>query len=304
MYATYKVIESFGYKPIVIDYANTSRANIYNPLSRLKSEFRSRRFLAALKTCLGFRTIQKRVRAFDEFYKSYTVWTGSSYNEFSDLAPLNEEFYKFVSGSDQIWSLKNNGNDLNYLLSFVVKPDKKISYASSLGMSEIPPNFEQLYRESLSTFAHLSVREVTGAKILTRILKRDVNVVLDPVFLLSSDEWLKIASKCNERTPIGRYLFDYSAQKNVLKEFLSVPLVAGEFERVEKFGTNLDLEDIFSFKTRAYPTSGPMSFILHIANSSFVHTTSFHGTVFAIIFRKNFVVRLSGNSGRDSRRSE
>src|SRR5690606_2309617 len=77
--------------------------------------------------------------------------------------------------------------------------------------------------------------------------------------------------------------------------------VKDEFGEVKKFGTNLSPSDFFLRGIKAYPSAGPLELVQAVAEAQFIHTTSFHGTVLAIIFRKNFIARLSGNPGRDSR---
>src|SRR5690606_8432077 len=135
------------------------------------------------------------------------------------------------------------------------------------------------------------------------LLSKKVDVVLDPVFLLSEADWRFLAEQDvgYKHHGGGHYLLDYSAHAGVLEEFLAIPGAKEEFKIVKKFGTNLNPRDFLSRAVQAYPSVGPSEFIQAMCEAKFIHTTSFHGTVLAIIFRKKFIVRLSGSQGRDSR---
>lgn len=308
LYATLKKVEELGFCIEVIDYSNSIRSSFYDPKRRIIREFKSHQLIPLVKTLVGYSTILKRLNSFNEFYSTYTKRSEDSYNEFSDLSKLNEKYDILLCGSDQIWSVKNNGNDMNYLLSFANNKPELISYASSLGMARIEPNHEHVYKRLLSRFSKLSVREKSGAKVLERLLNQKVEVVLDPVFLLSRNDWASLAgipldfenSKEQEKAS-ENYLLDYTAHKGVLEKFLKIDLVAEHFDKVIKYGTNFNIRDLLSKRFVSRPTSSPIEFIQALDKAKFLFTTSFHGTVLAIIFRKQFVTALSGNEGRDSR---
>lgn len=51
---------------------------------------------------------------------------------------------------------------MRYLLGFVEDDNKKVSYASGFGISELPVELKQDYIEYLDKFKYISVREEGG----------------------------------------------------------------------------------------------------------------------------------------------
>ena len=120
-------------------------------------------------------------------------------------------------GSDQVWNPGNNGKDIAFLLSFVDDAKKTISYASSFGISEIPDSIKNDYTECLKRIEYLSTREVSGVNLIKQISGRDAKLVLDPVFLLTKEQWMEIMDK----EKFGhKYMFSYTNRKNQTSSFL------------------------------------------------------------------------------------
>jgi hypothetical protein len=304
LYATLKMLAELGYDAEVIDYANSFRASIYNPKKRLYRELKNFEFVSSVKTIIGFYSIKQRMRSFDDFYSKYTKRSKFSFSDSLELKNLNESYDVFVCGSDQIWSPKNNGGDLSYFLDFVSDSSKTVSYASSFGAINIPIEWETDYAKCLGRIANLSVRESSGAVLISRLINRDVKVVVDPVFLLTAEEWIGLLDE--SKLPILKNqvdcdLLDYTAKPGMLKKFLALPGVRKKFGTITKFGTNITIKDIFSRNVRIQASAGPVEFIYKLHRSKFLFTSSFHGTVLAIILRKEFISCLSGNEGRDAR---
>lgn len=92
----------------------------------------------------------------------------------------------YLVGSDQVWNEDITGDrSAAYLLDFGGENVKRISYASSIGVSEW--NFSQSYTEmaskQLKKFVSLSCREITGANILSQKFNLNITQVLDPTLL-------------------------------------------------------------------------------------------------------------------------
>ena len=91
-------------------------------------------------------------------------------------------------------------------MDFVGDRKKKISYAASFGIGEIPAEKTAWYREMLQGFEYISVREATGGRLVKSITCMDSVNDLDPVFLLDLSAWKKIMAG---RVPEKKYLFTY-----------------------------------------------------------------------------------------------
>ena len=194
---------------------------------------------------------------------------------------------RMITGSDQVWNLDIMYGDKAYFLDFVKNPRYKNSYAASFGTERIADKYVGEITRLLSDFNKISVREETGRQIIKDIVNREVPVVLDPTMLFGLDEWKKIADKKKlKRDYILLYalagsdaLFDFANELSG-KTGLDVICVANE---------NAKKTQKFRYKNFA----GPGEWISLMMNAAYIVTDSFHGTAFAINFKKPFFVELS-----------
>lgn len=208
------------------------------------------------------------------------------FNNFTKNKIKQNEY--FITGSDQVWNPLYPEVTSLYFLTFASK-EKRIAYAPSFGISEIPDEYVGNYKKWLSEIKHLSVREESGAKIIKELTGRDAPVLVDPTLLLTREKWLTIAKPAKNK-PKGKYLVTYFLG-GVPKEYK---------KEIKKFAKNnqlkiINLGDIKETKT--YIT-GPSEFLDYINSCDIIFTDSFHGTVFSILFEKPFVVykRVGGSS--------
>lgn len=192
----------------------------------------------------------------------------------------------FLSGSDQVWNPIVFNPD--YYLEFVKAPSIKASYAASIGVSELNPAYYHTYREKLTGFSSLSVREQSAAEELKKALgqQTQIRVDLDPVFLLTKEQWSTVADESSMTISRG-YILLY---------ILHVPSNLNELCRWLKRELNLKLVLIDStgllrkqvMNDEVYTDVGPQDFLSLIKGAEAVITTSFHGTAFSVIFEKEF----------------
>ena len=199
---------------------------------------------------------------------------------------LNKEFDIFLAGSDQIWNYRFPGTKYDdYFLRFA-EDRKKAAICGSFGVEGIPENWKKTYMDGLSGFAHISVREDAGARIVKDLIGRDVPVLIDPVMLLSQQEWLKVSRK--PRVDVSK--------PYILKYYLGDE---SEEEKIDQWAKENDYEiyELMNDKIPDLYSAGPGEFITLIANASLVASDSFHCIAFSIIFRKPFVVYARLGSG-------
>ena len=208
-----------------------------------------------------------------------------------ELAALNERYDVFLSGSDQIWNPQLQHGDTSYLLDFVTDDQKKRSYGSSFGVKEIPEEYREEYIKLLSSYRRITVRERAGADLLRNLLDCDADIVLDPVLLLTPEQW-------NEKLP-GRlfkkkYVFAYQMAHSALPA-----------KAVTKARKTLGAGAIFVpfpilGACRCKPKLGlsSLEWVAAIRDSEAVVTDSFHGVVFSILFKKNFYYMITSDTVR------
>ena len=89
-------------------------------------------------------------------------------------------------------------------------------------------------------------------------------------------------------TEIGDIAFNFnSTDKNIQKLHL--------------LSTHIGLHELFNSKIHLCNTMSPYDFLSEIKYSKLVITASFHCLAFAMLMKKNFIVLLTGNIGRDER---
>lgn len=209
-----------------------------------------------------------------------------------NIGILNQHCKTFISGSDQLFNptlWEYSGPQ--YFLNYVSEKNNLVSYASSFGNSfydnknlTIPMSYW------LHRFNAISVREDYAVKIANDVFGLKAEKVLDPVFLCDVEEYEKQAQKSgkvkNQDYMLNFFLDpDDKKREAVLKlsKHLGLPYVnlldAVNFEQNEKA---LSLEN-------TKPNIDVEEWLFYYKNADFIITDSFHGTCFAIIFRKKFI---------------
>lgn len=80
-----------------------------------------------------------------------------------------------------------------YFLTFAPKDKVKISYAASIGLSGLRENEKTKFKEWLSAYTAISVREKQGKALLESFSGLEVEQVPDPALLLDAEDWKKWA---------------------------------------------------------------------------------------------------------------
>lgn len=212
--------------------------------------------------------------------------TRNSYSHTCLPDSINSEYDLFFAGSDQIWNYRFPGTKYDdYFLKFA-EDKKKAALSGSFGVESIPAEWRQTYMDGLSGFAHISVREEAGAKIIKELIGRDVPVLVDPVMLLSREEWLKVARKPRADT----------SKPYVLKYYLGEET---DEERIDHWAkeNGYEVYELLNDQIPELYSAGPGEFISLVANAALVASDSFHCIAFSIIFKKPFVVYARRGSG-------
>lgn len=199
------------------------------------------------------------------------------------LEEIADEYDFFVIGSDQVW---NPRYIPPYMFPDFVPREKKVAYAASIGEVEIPDDKKERYRRGFSDFNHISVREENAVRLINELTGRTPIVLLDPVLLLTPNEWLTVSQK-------PTWLKERYARGYILTYYLS-KLPPPE---IKVLAEELDLPVINLLNTENYNhfTMGPAEFVWSFANASLVFTNSFHGVAFSILFKRPFVVNTLRN---------
>lgn len=213
------------------------------------------------------------------------------------ISECSDDFGAFVSGSDQVFSPHCVNFDPIYFLSFA-KEGQKYSYAASFGVKELPKDKIDAYKERLSTFSKLSLREESGKEIVKNLLDQEAYVHVDPTLLLTQEKWDKLA---NDDVPNEKYIFLFNVLKP--KELVNYALKLAEEKGMKIIYLNKNKK--FKSPLIKYIDSVTADkFIGLIKNASYVCTNSFHGNAFSLIYHKNFIVETDTAIGENNRSRE
>ena len=207
-----------------------------------------------------------------------------------NIKSANEHYDKFIIGSDQVWNSDFLPHSA-YYGEFAAADKKVISYASSSNVKKFPIEAEKLFVHKLQRLNAISVREKTLKEYIESVAKRKAEVVLDPTFLLSPEEWLKIANL--EIIPNKKYIFCYFLG-GACKWHRQIVQAYAEKYNYEIIHLPYIMQTVRSadsiLKGQGRYDIGPKEFITLINNAECIFTDSFHGLAFSINFGKNFYV--------------
>lgn len=206
-----------------------------------------------------------------------------SYLSWIELQRLAKECKACFAGSDQIWNSSTMYIDPLYYLRFA-PAEKRVSFAPSFGRDFIADYNRELMGKWISEFAHISIREDSGVRLIKELTGRDAVHLVDPTLMLDGEIWRKTLNITKrESNYILAYFLDKPSEKaraaiKDMKEKLGCEVVAIPYQF-----------DEMDYCDKIVPT-GPIEFLDLIDNAKCVLTDSFHGTAFSINFHTPFFV--------------
>lgn len=287
VYALMHYLELLGNDVEIIDYI-PERFNHFRPFVCstekyakniiLKTAYICAKFPSRLAEYLKYKNSLRKTN-FENFWNKYYHLT-KCYKTFDELKNNPPEADLYIAGSDQIWNtMMENGKDPAYYLQFV-KNGIRATYAASFSVSEIPDELKNQTKAFIESIDYVSVREKSALKILDDLEIKDACVVLDPVFLLSREEWDCVESKMEFD---DKYILVYDFENS--DSVKSFSLQYAKEHKVKIYSLyNSDYCD------KCFEDYGPDVFLLLIKNADFVVSNSFHATAFSVIYEKQFAV--------------
>lgn len=229
-----------------------------------------------------------RKKAFKEFNEEHFTKLSPVFVGYENLKKGAERYEAVLTGSDQLWSPAGLPTNF-YNLMFVPDNIRKISYASSFGVKQIPWYQKKRTSQYLRRIDYISMREKRGSEIVKELTGRQVPTILDPVFMFDRSGWEKLIP--TKKLINSHYIFAYflgnnpeyrRAVKQAAKELDCQVVVLRHLDQYipadETFG------DIAPYNI------APDQFLNLLRGASYVCTDSFHGSCFSIIYRKPFVI--------------
>lgn len=203
-------------------------------------------------------------------------------------AQIASHFDVIVVGSDQVWRPLYYQPIEEAFLSFLGDADiKRVAYAVSFGVDHCEYTEEQreLCSSLLKKFDAISVRESSGVQLCQEYFDTKAVQALDPTLLLSADDYRALIKKGKTQPSKGNllvYMLDQTKEKEALVDRIA------QAKGLTPFWMNSDIDDeTLPLKQRIkMPVE---QWLRSFDDAKFVLTDSFHGCVFSIIFRKQFL---------------
>ena len=268
-YAMQEYLLSCDYECVLIDYVTKPHELEYLPDGKSKiprkNSIRYQRFMKFMKNCM--------------------ILTENKYYTEKELSENFPQCDIYMTGSDQVWNFNFREAVTPVYFLNLQQFKNRIAYGPSMGRCN--PKKIDSYKELLEKYEYIFPRENRTAQHLSNLLGKEFKPVVDPTLLLEREHWKKFVKPSKRRKP---YLLYYIAENDEYS-----------YEMAKKVAGALDgLEIIVLSYAKVYRgrnvyncvNAGPIGFLNLVYNAEFVFTTSFHGTVFSIIYDVPFYTVL------------
>lgn len=277
-YALQQTIKSLGHENEILDIVSVPEKakGDFSPIQLIKKwyirylSFKRRRQCAILR------------QHFADFHKRYMEFT-RKYASMDELRsdPKSLEYDCLITGSDQVWNLRTKPDFVDSrLLLFGSKSSRRFSYAASLEELNYTEEQKDRVKEALRHFNGISLREESARVYIESFTGLKCERIIDPVFLLSKEDWTKLAR--NPRIQ-GPYILCYQVLRNTrmeevayrLKEATGYPIVSIcnssiRWIRADYTFFDVSIEEFLGFYSHA----------------AFIVSASFHGVAMGLVFEK------------------
>jgi hypothetical protein len=294
-YATQELLTRMGHNAEIINY--NPPAHRYHPLRY------------ALKQ--GWR-LPLRLKKWSDAFVRDLAFSGArkSHLKLSMLHEVRGEIARIhydavLVGADIVWNFKNPnlGNDPVYF-GEGLSTDRLIAFAPSSGACTLDDVIPEYVSKGLHRFDSLSARDPNTAEIVKKASGRSAEVICDPTFHIIDQ-------------------IDDFPNRDLRRGFILIYLLPGQdtsqrlIKQVQALSakTNLPVYAVLyrhKWADQNIIKCDPFLWLDLIRNASYVVTNTFHGTIFSILTKANFVLeyndlvrskteRMVSSAGLDSR---
>ena len=183
-----------------------------------------------------------------------------------------------ICGSDEIWNIHNKDIDLDFYSCGWVKHIPKLAYAISSGNSKTSEYLnDPEFFNAVGDFCKILPRDQMTQSMISDITNVKESIVCDPTLLLGQDGF----TLTNKGKEFGKYILVYSYF-----------LTRKEKKFIKKYARNNGLKIIspciYSSIADEVVYTSALDFPSLVFNAECVYTTTFHGTIFSLMFAKRF----------------
>ena len=299
-YGLYAFMEDNGFTTEVIDYIprhyNFDAPDYTDKYLEHTRLWKKNFVLRYIWKKIVFSKILQDRKVFSKFLLNNLTLTKTYYpdDELETNPPIADIY---VTGSDQLWNSDYFWEvtiEKPYYLDFLPDDTYRIAYASSFGKEKLSSTEAPLVKECLSKYSYISVREKSGLQILKSIGLNGIEMA-DPVILCNLEKYVNLADSAGitERDYILLFMIGFNRKLYRMADKLArenkkklITLIPSNIYRNIYVKGKIILPSVEEWCG-------------YMKNASYIITNSFHGSVFAILFNRNFSSCMAaGYNGR------
>ena len=202
------------------------------------------------------------------------------------IAECTNDYRVFISGSDQVWNPDTCSDE--WYLNFLPEGKTRIAYSASIGKEYFTEEEKIRLKPLIEQYSYIGVREDKAKELVQSFVDKEVDVVLDPVMLLSKAEWSEFDK------------WDFLKKENYICVYLvaynsAIEKLALDYANIMKMRAVFitDPRNVMNQNPKGYwiPFNngvGPEEFVALFLNAKYIITNSFHGMALSINFSKQF----------------
>lgn len=284
-YGLSQFLKEQGHSVSVINYKNSGKNSMASLISKLERRFaknKTKKYGSILPTRPLTEEYKQNFIKFKNSYLNYTEPVDES-----TISKICENLDVVIVGSDQIWNDVFT-NKLAYYFDWRFQ-GKKISYAACT-IFRLPLISRKFYiKKLLERFDYITVRDDNTALYVEKFGLPIPQIVVDPSCLYDYHDLIS-------ENPIGKpYILTYILSDEIsggnanairiIKETVgNIPVVSVCIPSVSIIAE--PISDVF------IENATPVEWVNLFYHASFVFTDSFHGIMFSIKFRKQFIAYM------------
>lgn len=301
-YALQNVVNKFGYDAQIIDYIHGGRLpekNIAKKIIRKIKYIMLKQMRLSLygkkiagKSLKGEFNIQHK--RFVDFRQQYLSRTDAISN------PQDNTFLVYdalIVGSDVVWKpeVTVSKDKQVYYLRIGREDAIRIAYAASIGTDDqnVLAACEKSYEGAFDSLDYISIREQSMIDFVKKFTEKKVISVIDPVFLLEKEEYIKIERK-NDIPKDYVYVYIIADNKKAIVEANKIAKKLNAVILLD-LSAGFSNEKVIDVPVVSGVSAGPLEFLYNVRHAKYVITDSFHATAFSLIYNRPFWVFDRGN---------
>ncbi|MFL2859456.1 MAG: polysaccharide pyruvyl transferase family protein [Pontiellaceae bacterium] len=266
-FSTMMFLREKSHDVFIINYKNRlhDKKEGYTQIFKYRNPFRIIDFLKKKK---AFKISQKKL-----YLTPFTT---------NPMDILSLKFDLIIVGSDVVWNTDIFGFDNIYFGGLI--NCKQISYAASFGWGEPNEEIIGMIKKGINNFSDISVRDKRSQSIIENLTNKIPDIVVDPVFLTQWNLYEKISERIQDLPP---FILIYAYKLDEM-----------EIEHIIEYAKNNNLISIsIGYRQKwcdsNYLDVDPFEWLGFFKKASRVITSTFHGTIFSIIYNKRFYVSIN-----------